>query len=172
MKKHFKYLLLLLIISCSTKKNIQTFDSFKLKLPKETVKITAKSLDSISKLDQKIIGVKNIYKINNVYLAMGDPYKGEVKEGLLENHKNGSDYRMKAYGYVESHQYKSSIEKINNNDALVMYEYYENIGQYIFKIKNPGNTQILGGMIVFENESNYDEATKILNDLLRSVQFE
>lgn len=175
MKIYLKYIILLfLIVSCNTSKNIQTIELglVKFKLPKEAIKITTKNIDSISKLNQKIKELKNIYKIKDIYFAMNDPLKTDVKKDLLEEHKRGWDYDYKNFGFVESQQYVSSLKKINNNETFYMYHYNENIGQYSFKMVNKNRTQILGGTIVFENQSNYDEATKILNDFLKSVQFE
>lgn len=173
MKKNLKNLIIiLLVVSCSSSKNIKKIESVKFELPKGVVKIENASLDQNNKKDQKLMLLKNIYKINDIYIGLSEPFKGELKEDFLKSEKNGFDYDYKNFGFIESHQYKSSIEKINNNDALIMYTYYENIGQYSFKILKTDNKQIMGGTIVFEKQSDYTEATKILSDLLNSVKFE
>jgi hypothetical protein len=172
MKNHIKYIILLfLVVGCSTTKNIQ-IGLVKFKLPKYLEKIDAKDLNTTNKLNQKIIDAKNIYKIDNIYVTTSDTYKGEVKKNLLEGYKKGFDYQMKDFGLVESNQYKSSLTKINNNDVFTMYTFYKNVGEYTFKMINKDYNQIISGRVVFENQSNYEEATKILNDFLKSVKFE
>ncbi|CAD0002245.1 hypothetical protein [Flavobacterium salmonis] len=167
-----KYLIIILLAaSCSGSKNIQKIESVKFELPKGAVKIENTSLDQNNKKDQKLMLLKNIYKINDVYIGMNDPYKGEVKNDLLKDIKDGSDYDYKKFDFIESHQYKSSLENINN-ETLIIYTYYEDVGQYSFRKVNKEKTQIFGGTIVFEKQSDYTEATKIVNDLLNSVKFE
>ena len=173
MKKNLKNLIIIfLVVSCSSSKNIQKIESVKFELPKGAVKIENATLDQNNQKDQKLLLLKNIYKINDVYIGMNDPYKGEVKNDLLKDVKDGSDYDYKKFGFIESHQYKSSLENINNNETLIIYTYYENVGQYSFRKVNKVKTQIFGGTIVFEKQSDYTEATKILSDLLNSVKFE
>ncbi|RKR08975.1 hypothetical protein C8C83_0573 [Flavobacterium sp. 90] len=173
MKNFLKYLIIILLfISCSSTKNVQKLESVKFELPKGAVKIENATLDQNNKKDQKLMLLKNIYKINDVYIGMNDPYKGEVKNDLLKDIKDGSDYDYKKFGFIESHQYKSSLENINNYETLIIYTYYEDVGQYSFRKVNKEKTQIFGGTIVFEKQSDYTEATKIVNDLLNSVKFD
>lgn len=170
-EKKISLIIILLAISCGSTKNIQKIEFVKFELPKWAIKIENASLDQKNKKDQKLMLLKNIYKSNDVYIGMNDPYKGEVKNNLLKGIKDGSDYDYKKFGFIESHQYKSSLENINNNETLIIYTYYEDVGQYSFRKVNRENP-IFGGTIVFEKQSNYTEATKIVNDLLISVKFE
>ncbi len=172
MKKHITLLILLLLItSCSINKKSLSIGEFKFKLPKKAVAIKPEDLDANSQINQKKIPTKYIYKIDDIYLGINDPYKGEIKKDFIKDQKKGWDYTFKDFEFIESHQYQSSITKINNNETFIMYKYYKNIGQYSFSMINKDNTQILGGTIVFENQTNYAEATKILNDFLKSVKF-
>jgi hypothetical protein len=168
---------LLFTVSCGTSKNSQLLEvgKFSLKVPKEAVKITHEDLDSKNPSQQMIKKLTNmniIYKINDVYFGMLDPFKGEIKKDYLKDSKKGFDYLHKDFGTVESEQYKSSLAKINNNDVFVRYRFDKNIGQYTFKMVNKDYNQMFSGVIFFENQSNYEEATKILDDLLKSVKFE
>ena len=173
MKKILKNLfILLLAVSCNSSKNIHKIESVKFELPKGAVKVEKATLDQNNKKDQKLLQLKNIYRVNNVFIGLSDPFKGEIKKDFLKSEKDGFDYNYKIFGFIESHQYKSRIEKINNNDALVIYTYYENIGQYSFKILKIDNNQVIGGTVIFEQQSDYTQATKIVYDLLNSVKFE
>ncbi len=118
------------------------------------------------------MSLQNIYKIDNIYVGFGKPFNGEVKRDILQDNKNGFDSDYKKFGFIESRQYKSSIEKINNNNVFIMYRYYDNIGQYSFKILKNDYHQIIGGTIVFEKQSDFSQATKILYNLLNSIKFE
>lgn len=172
MKKHIIHLILLLLItSCSTNKKALSIGEFKFKLPKKALEIKPEDLDTNSQINQEKIPTKYIYKIDDIYLGINDPYKGEIKKDFLENRKKVDDNRYKKNDFIEYHQYQSSLTKTNNNETYAMYEFKKNVGQYSFSVINKDNTQILGGTIVFENQSNYEEATKILNDFLKSVKF-
>lgn len=171
-KKIAILIILFFVASCGGTKNIQKIESVKFKLPEDAVKIENTALDPNSKKDQKLIQLKNIYKVNDILIGLSQPFKGELKEGFLKDEKNGFDYDYKKFDLIESHQYKSSIEKINNNDVLITYTYYENIGQYSFKILKTDNTEIIGGTIVFDRQSDYNTATNTMYDLLKSAKFE
>ena len=171
-KKMINLILILSAVSCSGTKSIQQIESVKFKLPEDAVRIDNTVLNPNSKRDQKLIQLKNVYKVDDVFIGLSQPFTGNLKENFLEEEKKGFDYDYKKFDLVESHQYKSSIEKINGNDVLVTYSYYENLGQYSFKVLKTDNTQIIGGTIVFEKQSDYTSSTKILHDLLESVKFQ
>jgi hypothetical protein len=106
MKKLISILCLLyLCASCSTGKQTITVQSLKIKLPKEAIKIDKTSLDPSTKRNQRIIELdklKNIYKINDVYLAMNTPFKGAVKKDLLINYKKFNDYQIKDFKKLDA----------------------------------------------------------------------
>jgi hypothetical protein len=173
MKKLISILCLLyLCASCSTSKQTITIQSLKFKLLKESVKIKAQSLSEHNKKDEKVILLKNIYKAKDVLIGISDPLKDEIKKDLLKNHKFSHDYDMKSFELIEIQQYQSKLETINGNEVLYFYTYYEDVGEYSFRMVSKDYTQIFSGRIVFEKQSDYEEATKILNDLLNSVDFE
>ena len=172
MKKHITHLILLLLItSCSVNKKAHFIGEFKFKLPKKAVAIKPEDLDANSPINEKKIPSKYIYKIDSIYFGINDPVTGTIDKNFLEEDKKSFDYDYKRSGLIEAFQYQSSIVKINNNETFIMYKYYKNIGKYIYKTVNKDNTQVFTGTVVFENQSNYAEATKILNDFLKSVTF-
>ena len=66
--------------------------------------------------------------------------------------------------------YLSSIEKINENDVLIIYTVYDNIGYYRFYCNDTTNVFALNGVLQF-NTTEKDKAQTIMNDLLESVKF-
>lgn len=170
-KKVTNLILILLMISCSSNKNVRKIEFVTFQLPKGAMKIDNEKLNNSNKKDQKITQLEYLYKINDIYIGLSQPFKGVIKEEYLKTIKNGFDYDYNKFDFIKSHEYKSNIEKINNNAVLLIYSFHENIGQYSFKILKTDNTEIIGGTIVFENQSDYNEATKVLYNFLNSVKF-
>ncbi len=172
MKKHITLLILLLLItSCSINKKAHSIGEFKFKLPKKAIAIKPEDLDANSPINGKKIPSKYIYKIGDIYLGIEEPVKATIDKKLLEEDKKDRDNYYKKHELIEFVQCQSSLTKINDNEAFIMYNYYKNSGQYIYKMVNKDNTQVFTGTVVFENQTNYAEATKILNDFLKSVKF-
>lgn len=172
MKKHITHLILLLLItSCSINKKAHSIGEFKFKLPKKAIAIKPENLDANSPINEKKIPSKYIYKIDDIYLGIEDPIKATIDKKLLEEDKKDRDNYYKKQELIELVQYHSIHIKINDNEAFIMYKCYKNSSQYIYKMVNKDNTQVFTGTLVFENQSNYNEATKILINFLKSVQF-
>lgn len=168
-------LIICLFISCSYLSVAQTtysISSIKFILPQEAVKINTSNLDLNKRKDKIVNDHENIYNISNIFLGISATEKGNMSNTHLEDFKKGQDFLMKRLELLNSLNYQSEIKTINNNKILILYSFYNNIGDYFFMVLKNDNSEIFSGRIAFENQSNYTEATGILDDFLISVQFE
>ena len=148
-------------------------DDITFSLPNGAVKIAPSSLDPTIKKNEKLLLSDHIYKINDLYLRFSNSTKGQWPPNDFENLKKAMDYDMKRMERDDPNLYKSSVQTINNNKVIIMYDFYEgdNIGDYLVLVKNKDKTEVFSGGVYFEGRSKYDEATTLLNNFLASVTF-
>jgi hypothetical protein len=151
---------------------VHSVQSITFALPQEAIKIANTNLNPNNIKDQTVIKYENIYKIDDMYFAITHPATGTMSNDHLDVIKTDHDRLMIDLEFVEVGQYKSSLEKINNNKVLIYYSFYDNVGDYFFMVLKNDNSEIFSGRIAFENQLNYTEATEILDNFLISVQFE
>ena len=82
----------------------------------------------------------------------------------LEDIKKGQDFQMFRLEAINDLNYKSEIKNVNNNKVLILYTHNGNIGDYLFMVLKNDNKKIFSGNVVFNGQSNFVDATKILND--------
>jgi uncharacterized protein YcfL len=164
--------LLLLLVSCSTSKELIKLEHVSLKLPTGTKKNTKEQLNPLNKRDEIVMEYKNIYRVHEdiIITTPNSAPKHKIEKNYLLERKKLIDGLVRENNLDEASQYKSYIETVNNNEVLITYKFYD-YGKYSFSIINKDNTQSFMGTITFENKSNYEKATKILNDLIKSVKF-
>jgi hypothetical protein len=164
-----------LLISCSAGREQLKYDHVSFSLPKHAKKITKEQLNPVNKRDQYVMEFKNIYQVIDDILITTtiSSSKHYIEKDYLLERKKWSDNFLRDNDLIEATQYKSRIETVNNNEVLIMYKFsdFSHFGKYSFQVISNDNTQTFKGTVTFENKSNYEKATKILNDLIKSVKF-
>jgi hypothetical protein len=110
---------------------------------------------------------KNFYWVNDVLIEVVNDDK-PVKENHLSEMKKGYDAMYSSI--KEQNHYTSIIKTVNNNQVLIMYDDWENVGSYHFHCWNSTYTSVLAGVLQF-NTVDKDKATKILDDILNGIEF-
>lgn len=178
MKKLILIIGLVVLYATSGKAQVtHTINNMTFSLPANAVKIANTSLAPYSEVQQKFVYLPHTYKINEVYLGFTDLKKAKNNRDSLEVYKANQDYDMSHDLKIDG-IYNSKIEAINGNDVYFEYmfsdgigDYERSIGQYFIMVYNYDIKKMFVGTVAFENQSNYDEATKILYDFLNSVSF-
>ena len=176
MKNYIIYIsLFFLSISCNSSKNIVKTDSVKFKLPENAVKIEKTALNQFPKIVKNFEHHKDIYKVNEIYIGLTPIKQVNYAADRLKRLKGLYDDSRKEfdllYGKSNDH-YKSSLKKINKNEVFIKYKYSLGIGEYYFVIVNNNRTKGINGSVIFEKESDYNQANKILRGMLNSFEFQ
>lgn len=106
----------------------------------------------------------SIYKIDDVLVSLFTD-NHSVQPGHLSEIKKGFD-EMSA----SDQSYTSSLKTINGNSILILNYIRGSNGRYNFYSYNSSNTKAVTGIIEFNN-SDKDEASDILNQILNSIRF-
>lgn len=170
MKKILTVIFLTLLCSIKLQSQVQhRVGNLSFSLPKEATKISATSLNVNIKAERRLINIKNIFKINSIFLGVFDLEIGQIPIDILERHKKMQDGI--AIEFADLQETKSEIVKINANNVFIYYNNWGNNAGYYFIVLKNDNKQLFGGRLTFAAKPDYATATKILYDLLNSVKW-
>jgi Family of unknown function (DUF5977) len=160
--------LVVLFVNLGIAQNKHSIQKMTFYLPNNAVKITSTTFDSNS-IGYRLTNLKNIYKINDIYLGIKDLEIGDIPIGILDTIKKV--HEGLAEDLADIQQTTSEIKTINSNKVFIFYNKLGNSQGYYFVVLKSDNEQLFGGRLVFEGQSNYAAATTILFELLNSVTF-
>jgi hypothetical protein len=169
-------------ISCFAQK-IALNDTVSINLPKATETLTRDrfSASVTEKFNYSRIAVehvpnknertdnKHFYEVGDILIKLTHGKRRlKDKDNYLSETKKGLDAAFNLGG--NTNKYTSVIKSINGNSVLITYHEIEDVGYYEFFCNDTTNTLALNGALQFKL-SDKDKATKILNDLLVSIEF-
>jgi hypothetical protein len=169
-------------ISCFGQK-IALNDTVSIELPKQAIPLNRDgfeasvnenfsysklALNSVPKKNERLYN-KHFYKVGDILIKLTHGKRRLTgKEDYLTDTKKQLNALFSLNG--NSNNNSSVIKTFNNNPVLIIYYEMENVGYYDFYCYNFTNTFALNGRVQFKLPEK-DKATKILNDLLNSIQF-
>jgi hypothetical protein len=182
MKKVIFLTIAILYSLSSFGQKISLSDTVSVKLPGRSEKLDKDQATSFvkgnyksSKMAQNIVTTigrndnKHFFKVDGILIKLvHGSRKLKNKDNYLSDTKKGYDAMNK--GIADYNNYTSEIKKVNNNTVLITYYVSENVGYYNFFLNDSTNIKALNGTLQF-SLADKDKATKILDDLLDSVEF-
>ena len=172
MKKYIIYIsLFFLSISCNSSRNIVKTDSVKFKLPKNAVKIEKTALNQSPKIAEKFKPHSDIYKVDDIYIGLTPVAEVKYEADRLKRLKDVFEYGQIGLDFPDNDN-SSSIKKINKNEVFTKHIRSKENEEYYFVIVNNNRNKVIMGSVIFEKESDYNQANKILRGMLNSFEFQ